>query len=62
VIGQWIMPLTREWQWGYTIPYMITGILNQHPSSAMAWLDADDKEADDYIRFYDKVTEDDRPT
>jgi len=62
VIGESIMPLTREWQWGYRIPYMITGILNQHPSSAMAWLDADDKDVDDFIRFYDKVTEDDRPT
>ena len=63
VIGESIMPLTREWQWGYRIPYMITGILNQHPSSAMAWMEADDiADSEDYIRFYDKVTEDDRPT
>jgi len=62
VIGESIMPLTREWQWGYRIPYMITGILNQHPSAAMAWLDDGNAEVDDYIRFYDKVTEDDRPT
>jgi len=62
VIGESIMPLTREWQWGYRIPYMITGILNQHPSSAMAWMDADDIDNDDFVKFYDKVTEDDRPT
>ena len=62
VIGESIMPLTREWQWGYRIPYMITGILNQHPSSAMAWMDAEDIDNDDFVRFYDKVTEDDRPT
>ena len=62
VIGESIMPLTREWQWGYRIPYMITGILNQHPSSAMAWMDAEDVDNDDFVRFYDKVTEDDRPT
>jgi len=62
VIGESIMPLTRDWQWGYRIPYMITGILNQHPSSAMAWMDAEDVDNDDFVRFYDKVTEDDRPT
>ena len=62
VIGESIMPLTRDWQWGYRIPYMITGILNQHPSSAMAWMDAEDIDNDDFVRFYDKVTEDDRPT
>jgi len=62
VIGESIMPLTHNWQWGYRVPYMITGILNQHPSSAMAWMDAEDIDNNDFVRFYDKVTEDDRPT
>jgi 4-hydroxy 2-oxovalerate aldolase len=62
VIGESIMPLTHEWQWGYRIPYMITGILNQHPSSAMAWMDAEHADNNDFLKFYDKATEDDRPT
>jgi 4-hydroxy 2-oxovalerate aldolase len=41
-------------EWGYIIPYMIAGTLNEHPRVAMAVRDSDDK--DNYVDFYDKLT------
>jgi 4-hydroxy 2-oxovalerate aldolase len=35
IIEQEFIPLRQEIEWGYMIPDMITGILNQHPRSAM---------------------------
>ena len=34
-IEKHIVPLQKELDWGYSIPYMITGQLNEHPRSAM---------------------------
>ena len=31
-----LMPLRRTKEWGALIPYVVTGILNQHPRAAMA--------------------------
>jgi len=56
VIEKDIIPLTKEIEWGYHIPYMLTGILNQHPREAMAWMKADQKE--DYVSFYNRISED----
>lgn len=43
----------KPWQdkidWGYHIPYLITGALNEHPRSAMQWMDSDRK--DDFVAF-----------
>ena len=50
-----IRPLQKDIEWGYTIPYMITGILNQHPRAAMAVLKS--AERDHYRTFYDKMLE-----
>ncbi len=36
VIADELLPLRESIEWGYTIPYAITGMLNQHPRSAMA--------------------------
>lgn len=41
--------------WGFDIPYMLTGQLNQHPRTAMAFLDGNDKK--NYIAFYDAAIE-----
>lgn len=38
--------------WGYDIPYLLTGILNSHPSSAIKFVG--DKR-DDYSRFYQEL-------
>jgi 4-hydroxy 2-oxovalerate aldolase len=36
------------------MPYMITGMLNEHPRVAIAFRDSPEK--DDYVKFYDKLT------
>lgn len=53
VIEQLMIPLREKEEWGYIIPYMITGSLDEHPRSAMALRasDAKDKSAE----FYDKL-------
>ncbi|MCM3760287.1 aldolase catalytic domain-containing protein [Alkalihalobacillus oceani] len=54
VIERLFIPLRRKVEWGYIIPYMITGILNEHPRSAMALRSSDDP--DQFMAFYDKMT------
>jgi 4-hydroxy 2-oxovalerate aldolase len=48
------LPLSREIEWGYIIPYMITGVLNEHPRIAIEFRDSPHK--DEYAFFYDKLT------
>ncbi|MEE2673594.1 MAG: aldolase catalytic domain-containing protein [Myxococcota bacterium] len=48
--------LRDKHDWGSLVPYNITGQLNQHPRSAIAALEADDKY--DYVGFYDKLVAD----
>ncbi|MBI2844332.1 MAG: aldolase catalytic domain-containing protein [Armatimonadetes bacterium] len=51
------VPLERknQMEWGYRIPYMITGILNQHPRAAIKMRASDTP--DDYVTFYDQMVE-----
>ncbi len=44
----------EEIEWGYIIPYMITGILNEHPRTAIALRDSERK--DHYADFYRQLT------
>ncbi len=53
VIQEHVKPLQKEIDWGYFMPYMITGSQNDHPRSAMAWMDSDQK--DDYVAYYESV-------
>ena len=55
-ISSAIIPLKDEIDWGYHIPYMITGVLDEHPREAMAWMKSDQK--DEYVAFYRQLTED----
>ncbi|MEE3327423.1 MAG: aldolase catalytic domain-containing protein [Myxococcota bacterium] len=48
--------LQDKLQWGALVPYNITGQLNQHPRSAIAMVDGDEKH--DYVEFYDKLVAD----
>ncbi len=48
-------PLANELDWGYSIPYAITGQLNQHPRTAIAARAGDNP--DDYVAFYDQSIE-----
>jgi 4-hydroxy 2-oxovalerate aldolase len=54
VIERFMIPLREKEEWGYIIPYMITGSLDEHPRSAMALRNSEDK--DKFIEFYDKLT------
>ncbi len=49
------VPLSKELDWGYSIPYAITGQLNQHPRSAIAMRASESPDA--YVDFYDKMIE-----
>jgi 4-hydroxy 2-oxovalerate aldolase len=57
VIGKTILPLQKEIEWGYHLPYMLTGILDQHPLEAMRWMDKTDGEKHDYVKFYKRLTD-----
>ncbi|MCT7580047.1 aldolase catalytic domain-containing protein [Aliarcobacter butzleri] len=48
-IEEYIVPLEKELDWGYSIPYMITGQLNEHPRAAMKARDEKDTK---YREFY----------
>jgi len=48
-IEEFIVPLEKELDWGYSIPYMLTGQLNEHPRPAMKARDEGD---DNYRDFY----------
>ena len=54
-IEQHIEPLRKELLWGYDIPYMITGQLNQHPRSAMKFNASPDRGA--IVKFFDSMVE-----
>ncbi len=53
-VQQTMLPLSRTVDWGYSIPYMITGHQNEHPRAAIALRDSERK--DDYVGFYDEIT------
>lgn len=48
-IQEEVRPWQQKIDWGYHIPYLITGALNEHPRSAMAWMDSEQK--DDFVSF-----------
>ncbi len=54
MIDKHMIKLREKEEWGYIIPYMITGTLDEHPRSAMALRATDDK--DNSVDFYDKLT------
>lgn len=54
VLEQLLIPLREKEEWGYLIPYMITGTLDEHPRSAMALRASAEK--DKAVDFYDKLT------
>ncbi|HDY65103.1 MAG TPA: nucleoid-structuring protein H-NS [Phycisphaerae bacterium] len=57
-VGKHIIPLKKNIEWGYHVPYMITGILNQHPKPAMdLMMHGDEKTKHDYVKFYGTVDE-----
>ena len=56
VLQQKVEPMREELRWGFAIPYMLTGYLNQHPRAAMKFMEGDNFR--DIVKFYDEaVTE-----
>lgn len=54
-IQEYILPLRKDFHWGFDVPYMLTGQLNQHPRAAMAFMAGEDNT--DYVKFYDTLFE-----
>jgi 4-hydroxy 2-oxovalerate aldolase len=54
LIQDYYLPLREKIEWGYIIPYMITGMLNEHPRIAIAHRNSKDK--DDFVKFWDTLT------
>ena len=50
-----VEPLRKKLGWGFDLPYMLTGLLNQHPRAAIKFNAADKK--GDILEFYDTVTQ-----
>jgi 4-hydroxy 2-oxovalerate aldolase len=53
LISKEFIPLREKMEWGYIIPYAITGIFDEHPRAAIALRDSDKKE--NYREFYDSL-------
>jgi len=56
VIQHTILPMKQERDWGPSIPYNITGQMNRHPRSAMAFREGETP--DDYLAFFDNAMAD----
>lgn len=54
-IEELFMPLRKLEEWGYLIPFAITGQLNEHPRSAIAMRNHKETK-DQYLDFYEKTT------
>lgn len=50
-----LLPMSREIEWGYFVPYLITGVLNEHPRSAMKMMASEQRH--DFREFYDKMVD-----
>lgn len=51
-----IEPMRQKLLWGYDLPYLITGVLNQHPRTAIKFKESEaDGEKGDVLTFYDTM-------
>lgn len=55
VIAKDVEPLRKTLKWGFDIPYMITGQMNEHPRPAMELMEKE--ENPDFLKFYDSIME-----
>ncbi|MBN1997397.1 aldolase catalytic domain-containing protein [candidate division KSB1 bacterium] len=56
-IQKYIEPMRKDLLWGYDVPYMITGLLNQHPRPAIKFNQTPDR--GDLVKFFDQMIEED---
>jgi 4-hydroxy 2-oxovalerate aldolase len=54
-----ILPLQKEMEWGYAVPYMIAGVLNLHPQEALKVmaLPQDHPDRYDFVKFYTRMSD-----
>ncbi|MDD5440401.1 MAG: aldolase catalytic domain-containing protein [Candidatus Omnitrophica bacterium] len=53
LISKEFIPLREKIEWGYIIPYAISGMMNEHPRAAIALRASDKKE--NYREFYESI-------
>jgi len=53
LISKEFIPLKQKIEWGYIIPYAISGMMNEHPRAAMALRKSEKKE--NYREFYESL-------
>ena len=53
LISKEFVPLRNKLEWGYLIPYAITGMFDEHPRAAIALRESKDKE--NYREFYESL-------
>ncbi len=53
IIGTDFLKIREEIEWGYVIPYMITGSMDVHPRAGMALMKTENKNG--FLKFYDKI-------
>jgi len=53
IISKEFVPMRQKIEWGYVIPYAISGMMNEHPKAAMALRKTDKKE--NYREFYESL-------
>lgn len=56
VIQDYMLGMQKEIDWGYHIPYLITGAMNQHPRSALQWMDNPETK-DDIVSFFRQMSD-----
>jgi 4-hydroxy 2-oxovalerate aldolase len=56
LLQEQFVPLRQQMEWGPSVPYNITGQLNQHPRAAIAVRAGPEK--DNYVEFYDRCVAD----
>jgi 4-hydroxy 2-oxovalerate aldolase len=52
-IQKYIEPMRAELKWGFDVPYLITGIMNQHPRAAIKFNNSNDH--GDLVKFFDMM-------
>jgi len=52
-IQDYMLPIKEKIDWGYHIPYLITGAMNEHPRSAIKYMESERK--NDLVAFYDYI-------
>jgi 4-hydroxy 2-oxovalerate aldolase len=48
-----VLPLQNQISWGYHIPYLISGSMNEHPKESMEWMESENR--NDFVSFLKKM-------